>query len=903
MLGARLNVRYNVAYQDMTKIVWHELSAREAMRELKSLAVGLSAHEARRRLEKFGPNALPRERSVRWWTILRRQFTSPLIVILIVAAAVSLALNDLMDTGVIVATVALNTVVGFAQEYKANRALEQLRVLVEPQATIRRDGREARLRADEVVPGDVVLLQFGDSVVADARLIESADLEVNEAPLTGESMPVGKQVTQLPAGAVLAERANMIYAGTSVVAGRGLAVVVDTGARTELGRIASLLAGTKEEATPLQAELASVARWISIAVILLIALLFGVGILQGQLFFEMLQTSIALAVAAVPEGLAVSVTVVLAIGMQRILRRKALVRRLLAAETLGSVSVICADKTGTITEGEMKVRQVVLAGEPSAFAALRETSQVHDMTVLLEAAVLCNDATFTRGTELTQPEWHGSPTERALLEAGVQSGLSADTLRVKFSRLAEIPFDSSRKFMATLHTWGAGRMFLLKGAPERVLERCANVLESGSVKPLSPERSRQWQHTISELTEQGLRVIAFAHKPVRKDIQQIAESDITDFTLVGLLALQDPLRQAAKEQIKRAREAGVRTVIITGDHPKTARAIAEEVGLSTHGGGVLTGEELDQWSDDELKRRVVEIDVYARVEPRHKIRIVDAWQARGEVVAMTGDGVNDAPALKSADVGVALGSGTEVAKEASDLVLVDNNLGTITAAIEEGRVIFDNIRKTIAYLMTDSLTAIILIAGSLILGLPLPLLPAQILWINLVTDSLPNIGLTMEPGEADIMRRPPRRRGEPVLNREMIVLIFLIGIVTDLVLFIVYIWILGATLDDNYARTMMFAAVGIDTLIYVFALKSFRRSVFRMNPFSNPWLLLGVAAGFALMGIALIVPFFQRVFEVTPLSLSDAGFLLIIGMIKLVAIECTKEALYLRRSRSAPSSL
>jgi Ca2+-transporting ATPase len=644
------------------------------------------------------------------------------------------------------------------------------------------------------------------------------------------------------------------------------------------------VAETQERDTPLQIELKRLAKWLSVAVIALVALMFCVGIAFGRGSLEMFQMAVALAVAAIPEGLGISVTIVLAIGMQRMSKHNALTRRLIAAETLGSVSVICTDKTGTITEGEMRVDEIT---------GNRER--------MLEAMMLCNDAVAEDGKA------RGTPTERALLDAALQAGLHPIELSKRFPRLAERPFDSVRKYMATIHVAPSGKtpptavatdgraMMIVKGAPERVIPMCR---ESDS------ERLEE----AARLTEGGQRVIAIAtktvsrapslRKPARMTVRSdgeglgevlvVDDGDLRGLTLLGFVGLRDPLRKEAAEQIRAAREAGVRTVIVTGDHPNTARAIAEQAGVPVKKDSVATGEELDRWDDAELDRRVHSVSVYARVEPRHKIRVVQAWQRRGAVVAVTGDGVNDAPALRAADVGVALGSGTEVAKEASDIVLLDNNLASITSAIREGRVMFDNMRRSVVYLFTSGFTEMVLIGGALLFGLPLPLLPAQILWINLVADTFPNAALAFEKGEPDIMRIPPRPRGEPVFNRRMAVLLLVIGVVTDVFLFGLYFWVLG-TKDVHAAQSFMFAAVGVASVIYVFAIRSFHRSIFRMNPFSNPLLLAAVALSLGLMVLALTFPPLAHVLQVTPLSLSDWSLLLMIGVLKLGVIETAKQ--------------
>jgi len=869
------------------------------MKTLGSSERGLDIEEVQNRQKTYGENALPKKEGDPAYLVLLRQLKNPLMVILSIAAILSGVLGEWIDFGVIAAAVLVNALIGFFQEYKASQALEKLHSLVQPHAIVRRGGKEVQVEAKEVVPGDILVLAAGDRIVADVRLLSTVDFITDEAALTGESLPIEKDRSELMVGTSLAERKNMGYAGTTVAAGRAVGVVVATGVNTELGKIARLVEETEEKSTPLQAELKRLARWLATGIVVAIVVIFFIGIFSGYELLEMFETAVALAVAAIPEGLVIMMTVVLAIGMQKMLKRKALVRRLIAGETLGSVSLICTDKTGTITEGVMAVSQVVPPSGPVSIESIEKNTAARDLLHILEVAMLCNDASVSeeRGTEKTQVQ--GSPTERALMIAGLQIGVSSQKLQEQHPRVDEIPFDSSKKYMATLNAWGSDeRAILFKGAPERVLERSGRVAGEDREKRLVPKTREKLNAIAAQMAEQGLRVLAVAYKPVSKSQSSVEEDDLDDFIFLGFIGLQDPLRKEAKDQIALALSAGVRTVLVTGDHPSTARAIGAQVGLISSENGVVTGDQLDEWDDDTLKQRVPDISIYARVEPRHKIRIVDAWQARGEVVAMTGDGVNDAPALKSADIGIALGSGTEVAKEASDIVLLDNNLSTITAAIEQGRVIFDNIRKSSVYLLVSSFTELILIGGALLFRLPLPLLPTQILWINLIQDTLPSIALTAEPGEPDIMKRPPRPRREPVLNKEMLFYIFFIGLITDIAIFFLFIWYLNTTGDVLRARTIVFTAVSIDSLLYVFAIRNFRRSIFRANPFSNLWLVGAVAAGFGFVALSRVVPFFVQIFEITPLSLSDWGLLLMMGMMKLVMVEVTKEIFIFRNRKN-----
>jgi P-type Ca2+ transporter type 2C len=878
----------------MAKISWHAESISETLNHFSVDAKnGLSGQQVDLVHERGVFNELPSKESDPWWKVFIRQFLSPLILVLIVAAVISALLHEWVDVGVITAAIMLNTLIGFVQEYKASRALEQLRSLIQPHAVVLRNGREEHIEARDIVEGDILLLHAGDQVTADARIIDAVEFMVSEAALTGESVPVKKQTEVMKEGVLLADRKNMVYAGTSVVGGRGRAVVVGIGFESEIGKIASLVEKTDESSTPLQEQLVRLARWIAIAVTVIVIVLFLYGIWQGQAIAEMFELSVALAVAAIPEGLVISVTIILAIGMQRILKRRSLVRRLVGAETLGSVSVICTDKTGTITEGEMRATHIATTDETILFDEVRHGEDKGVDQILLIAS-LCNDAIQVKNSD--QQELKGSSTERALLEATVEQGLDQQALLKEHPRDAEIPFDSVHKYMVTQHVWGSSHAWLLKGAPSRVLSFCSHYFSNGKKHKMTDEARDRIMTQEQALAEQGLRLMAFGFRSgVRTKLEK---EHLKDFTFFGFIGLRDPLRKEVKQQIQDAKDAGVRTVMVTGDHPQTAWAIGVEAGLVAGPESVVVGSDLDEWSDEELERRVNRITIYARVEPRHKIRIVSAWQARGEVVAMTGDGVNDAPALKSADVGIAVGSGTEVAKQASDVVILDNDLGTITAAIEQGRVMFDNIRKTTVYLVAGSFTEIILIAGSIMMGLPLPLLSAQILWINLVADSLPSIGLAFEPGERDVMNIPPRGRKEPVLNKDMFWVIFIIGFVTNAVLFAVFIWLLGQTDDIGTVRSFMFAAVGIDSLFYVFAVKSFRQTIFQINPFSNLYLIGGVLIGFGMMIVALVHPFFQAIFEITPLHLSHWGLLLMIGLVKLVIIEIIKDLFLLRKKKT-----
>ncbi len=870
-------------------VLWHAQSVESVLQTLRSSKEGLSTTEIEKRFTKEGSNRLPNEKPLQWWILFFRQFMSPMIFVLAVAAIVTALLKEWTDTSIILGAVFINTIIGFVQELKANRALEHLHALIQPKAVVRRHGVEQQILASEIVTGDILLLQTGDHVTADARLIQSVELMVSEAMLSGESQPIKKQTRSLSDGTMLAERSNMVYAGTSVIGGKAMAIVVATGMHTQIGQIAKLVSESKETVTPLQQQLIMLAKRISLLILILIAVLFLIGPRLGYDILTMLKMSVALAVAAVPEGLVISVTIILAIGMHRILLRRSLVRRLVGAETLGSISVICSDKTGTLTEGEMRVTHVFTMDREFDFSHVRGLPKHKTVGHVLQAAAWCNNADVIADGDLSV--FRGSPTDRALFQFVKDLGFDVQDIRRRTKRSAEIPFDSQYKYLATAHEQGRSILHTLSGAPERLLNFCSHVEVNGEKKRLTKARQKILLDQMSVWSAQGFRLIGFANKDLLSGQRDLTRESLGHFVFLGIIGLSDPVRPEAKQQILEAKAAGVRTIIVTGDHPNTARAIAIQVGLSVQDGDVVTGEEMDRWSDAALERQMNRVNVFARVEPRHKLRIIHALQSRNEVVAMMGDGVNDAPALKAADIGVAVGSGTEAAKHVADLVLLDNNLGTITSAIEQGRVIFDNIRKTTVYLISGSFTEIILIAGTILLGLPLPLIPAQILWINLMTDTFPNIGLTLEPAERDLMKRRPRPRDEAVLNPEMMRLVMTIGVVVIAGLAAFYFFLLGRLEDEARIRTFMFAAVGLDTLLYVFAIKSLRQSIFRVNPFSNPWLLVSVCISFVLLLIAFIVPFFQTIFEVTPLSLSEWLVLLMIAALKLFLIELIKESL------------
>ncbi len=865
---------------------WHHFTVAKTLQSLQTTAQGLSAAEAAARLKHYGANALPRRRRLTPLKILLNQVKSPLVWILFLAAAVSFALGEHVDALFIFIIVLINTVIGFIQENKANNALEKLQSIIHYQAQVIRDGRQQLVDTHQLVPGDIIALEAGNKVPADARLIDVHDVQVVEAALTGESSPSTKNTEPTSADAGVADRENMVYMGTAIARGRAMAVVVGTGQQTEIGHIASLVQGGGEEETPLQYKLRKVAQWLAIMVGVLTTLLFTIGLLRGREAIEMFVISVAVAVAAIPEGLVVALTVILVIGMQKILRQQALVRRLIAAETLGGTTVICTDKTGTLTEGTMRVAKFVSA-------AGKVTDQLEKpadgISLGLQAATLCNDSAIQ-----TQPDGSqqliGDTTEQAFLIAAEAIGMDYQQLRTDVPRVNEIPFNSEQKYMATLHAgFGTGRTLFVKGAPEVVLGMTGRIFDGKANKAMTATDQQRIAKQITALGQDGLRVLAVAYKPGVSARQKIAGA-LDDLVLIGLFALADPLRQDSKETIATAQRAGIRPVMITGDHLVTAISIAKQLGLPTGKTQVYEGSDLDALDERGFAAAVKRASVFARVEPRHKMRIVQQLQQQGEVVAMTGDGVNDAPALKAADIGVAVGSGTDVAKETADLVLLNDAFSTIVSAIRGGRAIFDNIRKVVLYLLSGGFSELILIAGAIIVGLPLPVLAVQILWVNIVEDGLPALALAADPEDPTVMQAKPRGRDVPIIDRNMTILIASIAIFSNLVLVSVFWWLYHQQVYSlEYIRTIMFIAIAIDSVFFVFACRSLRQPIWRYNPFANWYLNGAIMLNMVLMVAAVYAPFLQSVLGTVAIDWQAWVWLVGFGVFNVIVVEVTKQ--------------
>jgi P-type Ca2+ transporter type 2C len=917
----------------------HALSAEAVLQRLETSPIGLSGEEAGKRLARYGPNELVQTARISPLRIFLEQFTDVLVLVLIAAAIISVFLGlsdpsgdavELYDAALIIVIVILNATLGFFQEYRAEKSLQALKALSAPKAHVLRDGEIRFVPTRETVPGDVVLLAAGDRVPADGRLIEAIGLRVNEASLTGESLPVSKGTDRVRPDTFLADRKNMVYAGTTIDGGRGKAVVIGTGMQTELGKIAGLVQQETDEETPLQRQLNRLGKQIGVVVLAIAAVVFLIGFVRDPGQAETLfLTAVGLSVAAIPEGLPAVVTISLALGLQRMVKRNALVRKLPAVEALGAATVICSDKTGTLTKGEMNVRailadgktfevvgegfdpagRVLLAGSPVDLGdriGLRQT---------LLCGVLCNDAVLKKEGKRWTVD--GDATEGALTVAAIRAGMDPDALRSEYPRVAEVAFTSERKKMSTLHarvseselapllalpetaraerlaTMGPKWLFA-KGAPERILASCTSHLVEGEVKPLTDYDRNQYLYGNQELATRALRVLGMAMREFPGELPALREETLErEMTFLGLVGMMDAPRLDAIRAIEACKNAGVQVVMITGDHKLTAMAVAREMGILVEGELALTGEELEKLSDEELLRKVEKIKVYARVSPEHKMRIVDAWKEKGHVVAMTGDGVNDAPALKRSDLGVAMGiTGTDVAKESADMVLTDDNFASIVNAIEEGRGIYDNMRKFVRYMLSTNSGEVLTIFIASFLFPYLPLLPLQILWINLITDGFPALALTVEPKERGLMDRKPRDPKAGILSGGIGIHIAWVGTLMMVGSLALFVWALDRDIDE--ARTLVFYLLTTFQVFHVLAIRVERNSVFTEGVFRNRYLILAIVLTVALQLLVIYWPPLQPLFRTVPLPLEEILWVTMVGSSIFFAVELEK---WLRRRR------
>jgi len=856
---------------------------------------GLTEAEAEARLARFGPNELAVSGRVTPWAILLDQLKNVLILILLAATALSAVLGHGTEAIAIAVIVLFAVLLGFVQEYRAERAIEALREMAAPTATAIRGGREVEVLASHLVPGDIFLLAAGDKVPADARVVESVNLQAEESALTGESVPVEKHAAPLDADDLaVADRKNMVYAGTAATYGRGRAVVAATGMQTEFGKIAALLQTVESGRTPLQDNLDRVGQALARAAFVIVAIIVAVGLFRGQPFVEMFIFGIALAVAVVPEALPAVVTISLAIGVRRMVKRNALVRRLPAVETLGSTSVICSDKTGTLTRDEMTARRLFVSGQALGVtgAGYEPVGQLVNgagavepgpaVLRLLSAAALASDAHIVRGE--ADGRWHvkGDPTEGALVVAAAKAGLQKADLDARFPRTGEIPFTSETKRMTTLHTTPQGVVAYAKGAPEVIVESCTAQWVGDQEVPLDAAGRAGVLDVARQMAGEALRVLAVASKPGAR-----LENAEVGMTFLGLVGMIDPPRPEARAAIETCAKAGIKVVMITGDHPLTAEAVARELGLLASG-RVVTGAELEAMDEAAFDHEVDDIEVYARVSPAHKLRVVAALKNRGHIVAMTGDGVNDAPALKKADIGIAMGiTGTDVTKEASDMMLTDDNFASIVAAVEEGRGIFGNIKKYLMYLLSSNIGEIILMAVATLLGLPLPLTTVQILYINLATDGLPALALAVDPPEADLMRRPPRNPRRSVFSRPAVALMVTGGVWLALANLGLFVWALRSGRGVEEAMTMTFASVVLFEFFKAFNFRSDRHSVFR-QPFANRWLNMAILWELVLLFVIIYVPALHGPFGTQSLPMDDWIILVCLAVTIVPVLEAAK---------------
>ncbi len=883
---------------------------------LETSEKGLSSEEAEKRLEKYGENKLEDKEKTSVLRLFLSQFKSILIFILMAASIVSALLGESIDAVVIIFTVFLAGVLSFVQEYRAEKAIELLKSLTSPEATVIRDGVEKKVPSQKLVPGDLILLQTGDRIPADARLIKEVNLKIDESSLTGESVPVQKSIESLSSETPETDRRNMVYAGTAVAYGRGMAVITATGMETSFGELAGLLGTIERSRTPLQENLDKFGKWIGVATLIIVAFVAVLGVFYGFPLLDMFLWGVALAVAAIPEALPAVVTVGLGLGVRRMVKRHALMRKLPSVETLGVTNVICSDKTGTLTQNKMTVERIYINGQilkvtgngynPKGDFFKGNTKIPADdahLRTLLLGCTLCNDAGLfgvDGGWEIT-----GDPTEASLVVAAAKAGLRKDILDQKYPRLGEIPFSSERKRMTTFNKLESGSYLFpddgliafSKGAPEVILDSCTKIFLKGEIRPLTPELRQEILEQVRKMADQALRIMAFSFRQLDESNspEKIFSGELTadkierDMTFSGLMGMRDPPREEVKVAIQICADAGIKTVMITGDHKVTAAAIAKELNILKENDLTLTGSELDNLEDSEFEDKVERVSVYARVYPTHKLRVVEAFKKKGYVVAMTGDGVNDAPALKAADMGIAMGiTGTDVSKEASSMILTDDNFASIVAAVEEGRNIFKNIRNFITYGLSAHTGEVLIVLIAILGWQILPLIAVQILWINLITDGLPPMALSVEPPDGGLMKQKPRSVKEGLITRREIAAGLGIGGLIALQALIVLVWALNRGLPLEKLQTMIFALVVFSEMFNAFNWRSDRYSIFSLGLFSNKALVYAVLSTVILQLMVIYIPFFQKAFRTVPLSLFEWGVILTLASTTLISMELVK---------------
>ena len=864
---------------------WYQISETEALAQLKTGRSGLSREEAGKRLKEYGKNRLRETKQKAWWQVFLEQFQDLLVQILIGAALVSIASGNRESAIVIFAVLLLNAVLGTVQHENARKSLESLKALSAPSAQVIRGGCRQKIPASEVVPGDILVLETGDLAAADGRILESSSLFLNESSLTGEAESAEKSQGVLSGQRAVGDQINMVFSGSLVTGGRGLAVVTATGMDTEIGKIAELMNDTEEKETPLQISLDQFSSRLAMAIMGICLAVFLLGLYRGSRILDAMMFAVALAVAAIPEALGTIVTIVQAMGTQRMAKQNAIIKDLKAVESLGCVSVICSDKTGTLTQNKMSVQAVyenerivdLVSGSRTGKSGKQREQGKGEISVM-EAAVLANNGEIVNGTE-----YLGSPTETALLQMAADQGINISAVRDRWSRLEENPFDSKRKRMSVLCRRKDGKQFLIvKGAWDVLMPRCTQIEKNGKKSPITARDIQNIKSQNEKWGQEGLRVLAFAYRIGGKT------NDETELTFIGLAAIVDPPRPEAKEAVKKAREAGIRPVMITGDHPETAKAIAEKIQILLPGETVVTGSELDQMTDGELNGKLEDISVCARVSPEHKIRIVEAWQRKGKVVAMTGDGVNDGPALKKADVGVAMGlEGTEVSRDAASMILSDDNFASIISAVENGRNVYRNIQNAIDFLLSGNMAGIFCVLYTSLLALPMPFAPVHLLFINLVTDSLPALAIGMEPAENGLLKQKPRDPSKGIMNPSFIKDIFIQGGLIAVSTMAAYY--AGLASEPAVAATMAFTTLTLARLFHGFNCRS-HHSIFYLGLFSNLYSIMAFEAGAVLLAAVLFVPELQKLFAVSDLTLRQLEIVGLCSLAPTIVIQGWKRA-------------
>lgn len=864
---------------------WHQMDNDSVLKKVESSMEGLSDQQVKARYEKYGYNELTGKKDKPVWKMFLEQFKDVLVIILLIAAVISGALGEVSDTIVIMIVVLLNAVLGTIQENRAEKSLAALKRLAAPVSMVRRNGQVVEIPSRELVPGDIVLMEAGRFVPADCRIIHASNFKVEESSLTGESVPVEKSEEVIASDCLtVGDRKNMIFMSSMATYGRAEAVVVETGMDTEIGKIAKMIQEDDNTLTPLQIKLAELGKLLGILSLGVCVIMFIVGIITGKGILSMFMTSVSLAVAAIPEGLPTVVTIVLAIGVQKMIKRNAIIRKLPAVETLGCATVICSDKTGTLTQNKMTVMKAYVGGK--IYTSGKDILNSADAANLMNIISLCNDTKVVEEGGVSKTI--GDPTETALVDFAIKYGTDKRELDLVHKRVDEIPFDSERKLMTTINDFDGKLKALVKGAPDILIERCKYILSDNEVRIISGREKEAIRKANEDMAKDALRVLAAAYKDM-DSLPEHPESAVVERDLVfaGLVGMIDPPREEVKEAVKICKSAGIRPVMITGDHQATAAAIAKELGILDGRYKVISGTELDSMSDKELERNIESYSVYARVSPEHKVKIVKAWQARGEIVAMTGDGVNDAPALKKADIGAAMGiTGTDVAKEAADMVLTDDNFSTIVSAVEEGRTIFSNIRKSIHFLLSCNIGEIITLFTATMLGWAEPLIPIQILWVNLVTDSLPALALGMDPAEKGVMNREPRNPRSGIFSDGLGIKIGLGGVVIGLLALTAYR--IGLNYNLEIARTMTFIVLSLSQLVHANNTRSDDESIFSIGLFSNKYLVTANICSSLLQLIVVFIPFLRGVFKVVPLNGSQWITVMLLSLMPVIIVEIYK---------------